>query len=223
MVKAVLFDIDGTLVDSVDFHARAWQEVLRQHGCDVPFEAVRQQIGKGGDKLLEVFLSPDQIDREGKQIEEERSDLFKRKYLPQVKPFPCLRELFERLKSDGKRMALASSAKGDEMESYQRITGIGPFLDTATSSDDVSHSKPDPDVFRATLQRLGAVQPNEALVIGDSPYDAESAGKAGIPAIGVLCGGFEAEKLLNAGCLALYRDPAELLRKYDDSLLAIKR
>src|SRR5690349_12477527 len=97
MTKAAIFDIDGTLIDSVDYHAQAWQTIFHRYGIEVPFAAVREQIGKGGDKLMQVFLSPEQIDREGKQIEQERSDLFKREYLPKVKPFPAIRELFERV------------------------------------------------------------------------------------------------------------------------------
>jgi HAD superfamily hydrolase (TIGR01549 family) len=219
MIKAVIFDIDGTLIDSVDFHARAWQEVFRRHGCETSFQAVRDQIGKGGDKLMSVFLSPEQIDREGKQLEEERSALFKREYLSQVKPFPCVRELFERIKTGGKKIALASSAKKDELEAYKRIAGIGQFLEAQTSSDDVSNSKPDPDIFLAALDGLKSVQPREAIAIGDTSYDAEAAGKAGMSTIGVLCGGVPPEKLLAAGCIAVYRDPADLLQKYDESPL----
>lgn len=219
MIKAVIFDIDGTLIDSVDFHARVWQEVFRRHGRETAFQEVRDQIGKGGDKLMAVFLSPEQIDREGKQMEEERRKLFEREYLPQVKPFPGLRELFERIKADGKKMALASSAKKDELETYKRITGIGPFLEAQTSSDDVSNSKPEPDIFLAALSGLEAVQPGEAIAVGDTAYDAEAARKAGMSTIGVSCGGVPSEKLLAAGCIAVYRDPAELLQKYNSSPL----
>src|ERR1700722_15845976 len=141
MVKAVIFDIDGTLIDSVDLHARAWQETFLSYGVKTDFQAVRDQIGKGGDKLMKVFLSEEQIARWGKQIEEERAELFKRQYLPQVKPFPQLRQLFERLRRDEIKIALASSAKDDELQAYKKISGIGPYLDAKTSSDDVAHSK----------------------------------------------------------------------------------
>jgi beta-phosphoglucomutase-like phosphatase (HAD superfamily) len=106
MVKAVIFDVDGTLIDSVDLHARAWQETFAKYGVKRDFEAVRSQIGKGGDKLMKVFLSNTQIKAHGKEIEAARTKLFKRKYLPQVRPFPGLRGLFERLRDDGIKMAL---------------------------------------------------------------------------------------------------------------------
>jgi HAD superfamily hydrolase (TIGR01509 family) len=222
MVKAVIFDVDGTLIDSVDLHARAWQEVFLKHGVAPDFQAVRDQIGKGGDKLMKVFLSKEQIAREGKEIEQERLKLFQSKYLPQVKPFPGLKDLFKRLQSDGVKMALASSAKGDELKAYKKITGIEPFLAKETSSDDVANSKPDPDIFSAAQKKLG-IDPQHTIAIGDTEYDAESAGKAGVATIGLLCGGSSLAKLKAAGCIALFRDPADLLENYDNSPLAKKR
>jgi HAD superfamily hydrolase (TIGR01549 family) len=221
-MKAIIFDIDGTLIDSVDYHAEAWREVFRRHGIEVAYESVREQIGKGGDKLMAVFLSPGQIQREGKQIDEERGELFRREYLPRVKPFPALHQLFERLRRDGIKIALASSAKRDELEAYKQITGVGPYLETATSSDDAAGSKPDPGIFLAALNGLPGIQPSQALAVGDTPYDAEAAVRAGMSAIGVLCGGFAPEKLTAAGCLKLYRDPADLLLQYDDLLTVLQ-
>ena len=110
MPKAVIFDIDGTLVDSVDQHARAWQEAFRHFGREVPFAEVRHQIGKGGDQLLPVFFTKEELAEFGAELEKYRGDLFKREYLPRVRPFPKVRELFERICADGKQIALASSA-----------------------------------------------------------------------------------------------------------------
>ncbi len=121
MVEAVVFDIDGTLLDSVDLHAQAWQDAFRHFGYDIPFEDVRSQIGKGGDQLLPVFLSKQEVEQKGKTIEEFRSKLFKDKYLPQVKPFPGVRELFLKVKHHGQQAALASSARGDELQHYERL------------------------------------------------------------------------------------------------------
>jgi HAD superfamily hydrolase (TIGR01509 family) len=218
MIKAVIFDVDGTLIDSVDLHARAWQETFVKYGVKTNFQAVRDQIGKGGDKLMKVFLSEEQISRQSKEIEAARAKLFKRKYLPQVKPFPALEGLFERLRSDEIKIAVGSSAKDDELEIYKEITGIGPFLAEDTSSDDVSNSKPDPDIFRMAQKKLG-IDPRHIIAIGDTEYDAESAGKAGMATIGLLCGGSSPAKLRSAGCIALYQDPADLLRNYDSSPL----
>jgi HAD superfamily hydrolase (TIGR01509 family) len=219
MVKAVIFDIDGTLIDSVDMHARAWQETFLRYGVKTDFRAVREQIGKGGDKLMKVFLSEEQIERWGKEIEAERAELFKRRYLPHVKPFPRLQGLFERLRKDEIEIALASSAKDDELQAYKKITGIGPYLSEETSSDDVENSKPDPDIFLAARRKLG-IDPRNVIAIGDTPYDAESAGQAGMATIGLLCGGCSPAKLRAAGCVALYKDPADMLNHYDHSPLA---
>src|ERR671927_1910727 len=113
MAGTAIFDIDGTLVDTVYLHAKAWQEALAEFGHDIPYLDVRRQIGKGGDQLLPVFLPPDELKRRGKQIEDFRGDLFKRKYLPLAVAFPRVRELLERLREDGIRVLLASSSKQD--------------------------------------------------------------------------------------------------------------
>jgi HAD superfamily hydrolase (TIGR01509 family) len=217
--RAVVFDMDGTLIDSVDQHAGSWQETFRHFGIDVSFEAVRGQIGKGGDQLMPVFVDRDTLERRGKEIESFRQDLFKRKYLPTVKPFPGVRELFERLKADGVTVALASSAKPDELETYKEIAGIADLLDTETSSGDAEKSKPHPDIFQAALDRLHGIDRNDVVVVGDSPYDAIAAGKIELRTVGVLCGGFPEAELRRAGCIAIYRDPEDLLEHYADSPL----
>lgn len=222
MLKAVVFDVDGTLIDSVDAHAHAWQDVLARYGHDVPFEQVRHQIGKGSDQLLPVFLSKDELERVGARIDKERSDWFKENYLPQVRPFPNTRALFERIREAGKRIVLASSAKEDELEKYKELARIGDLVETSTSSDDAEKSKPYPDIFLAALGRLKDVKPSEALVVGDTPYDAEAAGKAGMRTIALLCGGFPEAELRAAGAIALFRDPADLLARYDESPLATR-
>jgi HAD superfamily hydrolase (TIGR01509 family) len=218
LLKAVIFDVDGTLVDSVDLHARAWQEAFAHFGHQVEFSAVRSQIGKGGDQLMPVFLSKTEIDRRGQEIEEYRSKLYKQRYLPKVHSFPEVRQLIECIKGNGLQVVLASSAKSDELQTYKRIAGIEDLIDEETSADDAAKSKPHPDIFKAALDRLGVVA-SEAIVVGDSPYDAQAAGKIGLRTIGVLCGGFPEADLRKAGCIAVYRDPADLLRRFDPSVL----
>jgi HAD superfamily hydrolase (TIGR01509 family) len=219
MIQAVIFDVDGTLVDSVDLQARAWQEAFHHFGTDVPFDEVRQQIGKGGDHLMPAFLSRKQVEVHGKEIEDYRKELFGRKYMPEVEPLPRVRELFERLRADGRRIVLASSAKADDLEKYKRIAGIEDLLDTETTADDHPESNPHPDIFEAALQRLPGVPPDEVIAIGDTPYDSETAGKAGLKTIGVLSGGFPIEQLREAGCVEIYCDVADLLEHYDKSVL----
>ncbi len=220
MLKAIIFDIDGTLVDSVDLHARAWQETFRHFGREVEFERVRHQIGKGGDQLMPVFFSKTELERFGEEMEKFRGEMFKREYLPQVRAFPQVRELFERIKADGKRIALASSAKKDELKVYKELARITDLVEEETSADDAEKSKPHPDIFEAALAALGDLDANEAIVIGDTPYDAEAAGKINLRTIGVLCGGFPETELRAAGCAHIYRDPADLLARYDASPLA---
>jgi HAD superfamily hydrolase (TIGR01549 family) len=220
MADAVIFDIDGTLLDSVDLHAEAWQEAFRAFGHEVAFQKIRSQIGKGGDQLLPVFLPPEELKEKGKALEEFRSSLFKEKYLHRVKPFPGVRELFEKLKANGQRVAIASSAKGDELKTFERIANIEDLVEAETSSADAERSKPHPDIFEAALDHLGdKIRREDVIVVGDSPYDAEAAGKAGLRTVGVLCGGFPEADLRQAGCIAIFGGPEDLLRRYDESPL----
>lgn len=212
MLEAVIFDVDGTLIDSVDAHADAWTETLKDFGYEVDFDEVRQQIGKGGDQLLAEFLSKEEIAREGRAIEEARSRLFKRDYLPDLVAFPKVRELFEELIAADCRVVLASSAKGDELETYKEKAEITDLVDDETSKDDAEKSKPHPDIFEAALQKLG-VDKKHVLVVGDSPWDAIAARKIGLRCHGVLCGGFAEKDLLEAGFSKIFQDPAHLLRK----------
>lgn len=217
MLRAVIFDIDGTLVDSVDLHARAWQQAFRHFGHEVPYPRIRQQIGRGSDQIIPMFLSPEEAKQVGDKLDQYRGELFKREYLPQVRGFPGVRELFQRLHRDGVRIALASSAKEDELAAYKRAAGIEDLVETATASEDVEHTKPAPDVFQAALEKLGNPDPRSVLVVGDSPYDGEAAARAGLRTIGLLSGGFTEQELRKAGCIAIYRDPADLLAHYDQS------
>jgi HAD superfamily hydrolase (TIGR01549 family) len=224
MPRAIIFDIDGTLLDSVDLHAQAWREAFQHFGYDIPFDEIRGQIGKGGDQLLPVFLSPDELKAKGHSLEQFRGRLFKEKYLPKVKPFLCVRELFQVVKAHGQKTALASSAKGDELKTFERIANIEDLVEVETSSADAERSKPHPDIFEAALARLGDdVRPQDAIVVGDSPHDAEGAKRAGLRTVGVLCGGFPESALREAGCVAIFGGPEDLLRRYEESPLAPDR
>src|SRR5947209_5812143 len=149
MPKAVIFDIDGTILDSVDLHAKAWQDAFQHFGREVSFDEIRSHIGKGGDQLLPAFLNEEEVKKIGKDIQEYRSRLFKEKYLPQVKPFPSVRELFRKILDHGQKLALASSARGDELETYERIAQVEDLIHAETSSADAERSKPHPDIFEA--------------------------------------------------------------------------
>jgi phosphoglycolate phosphatase-like HAD superfamily hydrolase len=220
LAKAVVFDVDGTLIDTVDLHAASWVEALRHFGREVSHAEVRAQIGKGGDQLMPVFLPRELVERRGEEIEAFRKGLFMRDYIGRARAFPCVPELFRRIRAAGQRIVLASSAKGDELERYEEIAGIAGLVDDATSSDDAERSKPFPDIFLAALDRLAPIGAADAVAVGDTPYDAEAAGRAGLRTVGVLCGGFPEAELREAGCVAIYRDPADLLANYDRSPLA---
>lgn len=217
MFQAVIFDVDGTIVDSVDLHAEAWRVAFEKFGKTFPFHEIRRQIGKGSDQLLPVFFSKQELARFGEELDEYRGGLFKKDYLPRVQAFPDVRKLFQRIKDDGKQIVLASSAKADELEAYKKIARIDDLIESETSSDDADRSKPYPDIFQAALARLKGVAPENAVVIGDTPYDAEAAFRANLKMIGLLCGGWTAEELRGAGCVAIYRDAEDLLLQYDTS------
>ena len=165
-------------------------------------------------------MDADRLAREGEAIEAYRSDLFKRSYLVQAKPFPAVKALLSHVRNAGQTVALASSGKADEVENYQKILGITDLVDVVTTSDDADRSKPHPDIFEAVLKKLPGLPKDAVMVIGDTPYDAQAAAGAGLSTIGVLCGGFPEAELSAAGCIAIYRDPQDLLDGYARSPLA---
>ena len=215
MIKAVIFDVDGTLVDSVDYHAEAWERAFARFGKDVDRATLRARIGKGGDQLMPEFLDDAELKRIGDKLEKTRGEIFEADYLHRLKGFPGCRALLEDLRARGVKIALASSAKSSELKVYKAIADIDGLTDVETSSDDAEKSKPHPDIFQAAIAKL-KVDPSEAVVIGDSSFDAEAARKAGIPSIGVLCGGFSEADLRQAGAGRIYRDPADLRAHLDD-------
>ena len=219
MIRAVIFDLDGTLVDSNELHAQAWQETFRHYGKEIPIEQLRRQIGKGGDQYLPVFLDEREMQEIGSEVEKFRADLFKRKYLERVRPFPKVKELFQRLRSDDKRIALGSSGNNEEVTRYAELAEIGELFETQTTKSDVDHSKPRPDVFLSALRLLGTAA-DETIVVGDTPYDVAAAKKAQLQTIGLRCGGFPEDELRAYGAIAIYDDPADLLASYERSLLA---
>ena len=219
MPKAAIFDLDGTLLDSVDLHALAWHEAMQKFGHDVSFEQARSQIGKGGDKLIPEFLSEEAQRDHGEELEERRSQRFKAAYLPLVRPFSAVPDLLRRVREAGLRVANGSSAKKDELDKYLDIARIADLVDVKTSSQDAEESKPAPDIFEIILKKLG-IKGDAAVAIGDSPYDAQAAGKAQIATIGVLCGGFTEDSLRQAGCAEVCPGPAALFARFKDSLLA---
>ena len=218
MIGAVLFDVDGTLVDTNDLHAAAWQEAFRHFGIHLPRERIRAQVGKGGDNLIPALLPPEQVERCQEEIEDYRSTLFQHDYLPQAVPFPGVRPLFERLFADGIRIVLATSSTQAELRFHRALLGVEDLIHAATSRDDVEHSKPCPDIFEAALQRVRPLGPSEALVVGDSPWDVKGACLAGLRTIALRCGGFPETELREAGAAAVHDGPEDLLASYPEWL-----
>lgn len=220
-IKAVIFDIDGTLIDSVDLHAKAWQDAFAHFGIQLPLLDVRNQIGKGGDQLIPTFLDKKQIQEFGDELKEWRGEHFKETYMGSVRPFHDSHSLIERVKKSGKKIAAGSSAKQDELHYYLSLLKAEDLFDEITSADDVDKSKPHPDIFEVALSKLDST-PHDTVVIGDTPYDVEAAIKIGLPTIGVLCGGFPEEWLTAAGAIKIYKNPTDLLQKFDASPIQAK-
>ena len=216
MVKAVLCDIDGTLVESNWLHASAWKDAFAVIGIDLELEEVRRQIGKGGDELIPVFVPWCKRPAVEEPLKTYRKFVFQADYMNQVKPFPQVRELLLRMKANGIHVALASSAKKDELEIYKKIANISDLVEENTSADDADRAKPHPDIFEATLDKLG-LKAKEALALGDTPYDAEAAGKAGVWTVGVTTGGWSEKEMLDAGCIEVWKDVADLLQHFEQS------
>jgi membrane protein len=215
---AVLFDIDGTLIDSNDLHVEAWARAFAEAGHPQDIDAIHAQIGKGGDLLVPTLL-PAAREAVRKAIDERHGAIFKAEYLARAKPFPSASDLVRRAHAAGLKVVLASSAKQDELEHYAGLLGIETLLDAATSIDDVETSKPAPDIFGVALDKIAPIAAAETIVVGDTPYDIAAAGKIGIAAIGLLSGGFAEATLRDAGAMAIYAHAAALLGDFDGSPL----
>lgn len=213
----VLLDVDGTLVDSNDAHAHAWVRALAEVGVAADFAAVRRLIGKGGDKLLPEVSGLDAESPKGQAIVERRGEIFRREYLPTLRPFPGVTELLARMRREGLRLAVASSAKEDELADLLHVCGADRFVEASTSSDDAERSKPDPDIILAALDQLGHA-PGRVMLLGDTPYDVEAATRAGVRVVAVRCGGWGDADL--RGAVEVYDDPADLLARFDGSPFA---
>jgi HAD superfamily hydrolase (TIGR01549 family) len=211
MSKSFVFDVDGTLVDSNDFHALAWEKAFLEKGKTIPLKRIRHEIGKGSDQFLPVFLSKKEIAEYGKELDELQGMIFMREYFSQVRPFPKVRELFKAIRDAGGKTALASSSDKDHIAKYQTIAQLEGLVDECACADDAEKTKPAPDIFQVALQKLGNPSKNSVIVVGDTPHDAQAARKIGLPIIGVRSGGFAEADLKSNGCFAVYEDPADIL------------
>ena len=217
-IQGIIFDVDGTLVDSNDAHAHAWVEAMAEQGYHVSFEAVRPLIGMGGDKVLPQTLGIAKESEEGKRISQRRKEIFKQRSLPQLKAFPGALELLERTHEQGLKLIIASSAEPDELQELLQV--IDPhaveLFALQTSAQEVEHSKPDPDVLSVAVHRSG-YSPQELVMVGDTAYDIEAATKVKVKTVAFRCGGWSDKDL--AGAVSIYDGPADLLAHYETSVL----
>lgn len=216
--RAVLFDIDGTLIDSNLLHVDVWQMVFAEVGARPSRDEIHGQIGKGGDNLVPTLL-PDADDATRERTSERHGEIFKTYGLHRARPFPRAAELLARVHAAGQQVVLASSAKRAELDHYVGVLGATDLVAHAVTMDDVERSKPAGDIFATALARTG-LPAAEVIAVGDTPYDATSAAKCGVATVGLLSGGFTADELTGAGVVALYADVAALLADYDGSPLA---
>lgn len=209
--RGVLLDIDGTLVDSNDAHAHAWVEALKESGHNVAFAEVRPLIGMGGDKLLPKLTGIDSESQPGKKISTRRSEIFLKKYAPNLQPCLGAAGLLNAWRNAGIRLVIASSAKKDELQTLLKICGDETLIHSAVSADDAERSKPSPDIVAAALERI-ELSAEDVVMVGDTPYDVEAASRAGVRAIALRCGGWQGADL--AGAVAIFDTPRDLLQSF---------
>lgn len=211
MLRGVIFDIDGTLLASNNAHAQAWVETLTEAGYEIPLDVIWAMVGMGGDKLLPAASGIEVDSRFGKQLVARRWEIFREKYLPSLRPTPGARALAERLKADGLRLLVATSAKGGELDLLLDAADVADLMEMRSSSGGGKRSKPDPDIVQAAV-RSSRLEPEELVMIADSPYDVFAALGAHVNVLAVLSGGWTVLEL--SGATGTYDDPGDILRWY---------
>lgn len=210
-VDAVILDLDGTLVDSNEAHARAWVEVLGREGFHLRLEDVRPLIGMGGDLLIEKLTRIGRADPRSRRLSDERKRVFAERWLGTVAPQPGARELVAKLHDRGFTLVVATSSAEDEVRPLLAAVGVEELIDGYTTADDVEVAKPYPDVVHAALAKAEC-NADHAVLIGDTPYDVAAAREAGVTVIALRCGGWDDASL--DGAIEVFDDPADLLRNW---------
>ncbi len=211
--STVLFDMDGTLIDSNDAHVQSWAESLREHGIAVEAERIRPLIGMGGDKLLPAVAQVRESSALGRAIARRKGEIFK-VLLPELHATPGARALLEHLRDQRVTIGIATSAGEEELSALLRQAGVDDLVHRRTSKDDAAESKPAPDIVYAALEECGA-RPESTIMIGDTPYDIQAANQAGVGAIALRCGGHWSDDDLK-DALALFDDPLALMAHWCD-------
>jgi HAD superfamily hydrolase (TIGR01509 family) len=216
-VQAVLFDVDGTLVDSNYLHAVTWWEAFAQAGHDVPMARIHRAIGMGSDQLLDSLL-PAGRDRDADSAISTAEAALYSVYWSRLRPLPGAGELLRACRKHGLRVVLASSANPRELAVLRAALDADDAIDDATSAGDADHSKPAPDLVEIALERAG-VRPGQAVFVGDSVWDVQACQRAGVACVGVVSGGISESELRDAGASRVYASPAEVLDSLPGSLL----
>jgi HAD superfamily hydrolase (TIGR01509 family) len=216
MTVAVL-DIDGTLVDTNYHHAIAWYRAFREHEIVLPIWLIHRHIGMGGDQLVEALTDERTEQEKGDDIRASEKTLYFQ-LIDEVQPMEGSRELIEQLKARGHTVVLASSAKEDEVEHYLDLLDARELADDWTTSADVEATKPAPDLISAALEKAGA-SADDAVMVGDTTWDVEAAGRAGVPTLTVRTGGFGVDELKEAGAADVFESVTELREKLDQTPL----
>ncbi|MFN3923747.1 MAG: HAD family hydrolase [Pseudarthrobacter sp.] len=215
--RGVLFDVDGTLIDSSYIHTVAWWGAFRQQGYDIPMATIHHHVGMGGDRLVDSLL-PGGRDRSlDPEIMAIHGALYA-SHWPSLRAFDGARDLLGQCHNRGLAVALASSARRKDLDVMKSILDADAFIDGATSANDAKNSKPAPDILVAALEAID-VQAADAVYIGDAVWDMKAAAALGIPAIAVTCGGINARELRDAGAAEVYEGPRDLLRNLPSSAL----
>lgn len=214
MYKGVILDIDGTLVDSNDAHARAWVAAFADEDMTVTFEQVRPLIGMGSDQMIPRLTEIKTDSPVFKRLSSSWKQHFQEEELPYLKAQPGVRALIERLQARGLRLIVGTSADEALVADLLRVAGVDDLLTEYTTASDVESSKPEPDIVQAAVTKLG-LAPAEVLMVGDTPFDIESAWKAGVATVALRCGG----DTQFGGAAAVYADPQEWSEQLDKSPL----
>lgn len=209
-IQGFLLDVDGTLIDSNDAHARAWLDVFAEEGIRTSYNEVRSKIGMGGDHLIPAVSGISKDTDQGTRLDKRRGEIFREKYLPHLQAFPGARDLLVYLKERGFRLVVATSASKKDLQALLKQAGLEGIVDEQTNSSEAESSKPDPDIIQAALKK-GGFPPAGAIMLGDTPYDIKAAEGAGVRTIGFTCGGWAPEDL--SGAVLVVEDPADLLAK----------
>jgi HAD superfamily hydrolase (TIGR01509 family) len=212
---AALLDVDGTLIDSNYFHAIAWYRAFRRSGITLPLWRIHRHVGMGGDQLVPALVGEGDDARLGDAVREARDEEY-RQLIDEVAPLEGARGLIQDLKQRGRAVVLASSAPQRELDRYLDLLDARELVDAWTTDDDVEATKPEPDLVRAALERAGT---DEAAMVGDTPWDIESARKAGIETVCLITGGFSEQELRDAGAAAVFGSPEELRQRLDETPL----